>query len=179
MTLYIEVCNEAVHPVGLELDVFFHYFLGTTLMSTSSLFSGLNKIVKETLTSLEIYGNGDIQGWSQENAQVLASLVHKNVITRHDVSMCIHARLLEIGRACYEDHKKGEYPDHTISPSAFAYTLKHYALNEEEEKSIRFDHGQTAESFIQTYEQNIAEKVLKKLLGEQSLFTFEINSQQF
>lgn len=63
----------------------------------------------------------------------------------------VHKRLLTIGRKCYEEHLRGEYPDHTYSPEAFAYAIVNGEFTPREKKRIRFDHGETEDVFVRLY----------------------------
>lgn len=120
------------------------------------------------INELEISDSGvDEFGWTNKHSRLLAALVKETVVSREDISKWVHVRLLKIGRTCYEQHKqRRQYPDHTLSPSALAYALKHGEITHSEATSIKFDHGETVETFIEIYERGIAEKVLEQLLTE-------------
>ena len=104
--------------------------------------------------------------WNNKNARILSFLIKEGVITKEKVLGAIHALLIKTGRACYGQHLAGTYPDHTSSPQALAYTLKHNAFTQKEEQRIKFDHGETKSSFIELYEGNIQLSIYNQLTTE-------------
>lgn len=75
--------------------------------------------------------------------------------------------LKKVGRACYQDHREGAYPDHTASPQAFAYALKHGEFTPKEEQGIKFD-GETKETFVDIRAGNVEHFVIAQLTTERT-----------
>lgn len=94
---------------------------------------------------------------SKPDRIALATLFKEGFIQEDDLKFEADRKLREIGRACYAEHvasSSGSYriwPDHTFSPEAFAYALAKGEFTRSEKWQIRFDHGDTEESFIKQY----------------------------
>jgi len=93
-------------------------------------------------------------------------LLEEGVVQEGEVLGRIGKHLQELGRFCFTQHRRhGTYPDHTISPEAFAYALEHGEFTDTEKASIRFDHGYTVATFIQSYGvTDVREKILAALM---------------
>lgn len=69
-------------------------------------------------------------------------------------------KLLEL-----HNNKDNIMPDHTF-PEVFAYGIYNNIYTDKEIKSIRFDHGDTSETFVKSYyEADLVEKLRHKVLG--------------
>lgn len=98
----------------------------------------------------------------ETDRRVLIALVSAGVITKADLLPIANKKLCVDGRGCYDRHiwslKHGDnimYPDHTFAPEAFAYALAHNVFSTKEESRIKFDHGDTKETFIAQYGMNM------------------------
>lgn len=132
-------------------------------------FDGLRLTVLSAVSEIHISDIlGSPLGWSNKHVHILRELLSTEVVCEADLHQAVHGRLCEMGRASYDEHRAGEHPDHTRSPEAFAYALLHNVFTPREEYRIRFDHGDTKESFIRSYENNIRERVVKALLTERA-----------
>lgn len=70
-------------------------------------------------------------------------------VSKEEICVFLVKELKRIGRVCFIQHvQKGTYPDHTFWPAALVYALLNGEFSSEEIERIRFDHEQTAESFI-------------------------------
>jgi hypothetical protein len=93
--------------------------------------------------------------WSERLREVLSLAIKIGVLSEGEVREILGKKLKRAGRACFEDHlERGTYPDHTSWPGAFAYALRESEFSPEEMEKIRFDHGDTVETFIQGYGKN-------------------------
>lgn len=96
---------------------------------------------------------------TQDDKRVLIALVAAEIITRADLEPVAHKKLCADGRTSYKGHLDSLrwnapyiiHPDHTIAPGALAYALEFHVFNQKEERKIKFDHGDTKESFIAQY----------------------------
>lgn len=105
-------------------------------------------------------------GWDDSCARILKVFLEEGMVQEGEVLERIGKQLQELGRSCFVQHQRyGTYPDHTISPEAFAYALGHGEFTEEEKATIRFDHGETVPSFIQSYgDTDVRERILAALM---------------
>ncbi len=133
------------------------------------LTSGLRSSVLNAIGCIQLAGGcNTLFGWDNQSVRILKFLFDEEVLTEEDVRAQLDLKLKEIGRMSFEQHKRGEHPDHTTSPEAFAYALQHREFSRKEEKSIGFDHGETIPSFIDEYNENdlLRQKVFCRLLTE-------------
>lgn len=136
-------------------------------MITSTFDKALEKAVTDGIEQVTIYeGSVTFMGWNNKNARILGVLIKEGVVTKEKLLGVIHTLLKKIGRACYNQHLAGEYPDHTSSPQALAYALKHDEFTPKEERRIKFDHSETKSSFIELYAGNIQQSIFNQLITE-------------
>jgi len=130
----------------------------------------LREAVLNALNHIELSGPYVI-GWDNRSARILQVLLAEEVLSRDAVLDRLSQRLKEMGRFCFRQHQRGEYPDHTASPEAFAYALHHREFSRAEEVSIRFDHCMTITSFVDEYNfgDRLRERVFNKLTTERRL----------
>lgn len=104
-------------------------------------------------------------GWDHDLAKLLSFAIRGKIISRMDVFALLGKKICRMGRSCFDQHLRGEYPDHTFWPEAFAYSLQNGEFSEEEVGKIRFDHEQTVETFIkQCGDPELIEKCYRRLL---------------
>ena len=136
-------------------------------MITSTFDKTLEKAVIDGIERVTIHeGSVTFMSWNNKNARILSFLIKEGVVTQEKLLEAIHTLLKKTGRACYNQHLTGEYPDHTSSPQALAYALKHDEFTPKEERHIRFDHGETKSSFIELYAGNVQQSIFNQLTNE-------------
>ena len=136
-------------------------------MFTPTFDKTLEKAVIDGIERVTIYeGSISFMEWNNKNARILSLLIKEGVVTQEKVLGAIHTLLKKTGRDCYNQHLTGEYPDHTSSPPALAYALKHDEFTQKEERRIKFDHGKTKSSFIELYASNVQQSIFNQLTTE-------------
>ena len=125
----------------------------------------LKKLVLEQVAQIDLYGAdvSVLSSWDSVSTHLLKLCLRSGLLNEADITAVIHTRLLQIGRECYLQHRRGEYPDHTISPHALAYAIHNDEFMHEELSSIEFDHGDNLESFMAGEIGDLPEKLLEKL----------------
>jgi len=104
---------------------------------------------------------------SEFDCQLLICAIEYDWITGEKIREWIADRLLTLGRECYEEHiTLGTYPDHTRSPQALAFAIAKSAFSEKEIEQIKFDHGDTAQSFYLGSERNLIAQVWKSAVSQ-------------
>lgn len=127
----------------------------------------LKKLVLEQVAQIDLYGAdvSVLSSWDSVSTHLLKLCLRSGLLNEADTTAVIHSRLLQIGRECYRQHvERHEYPDHTISPHAFAYAIHNDEFTQAELASIEFDHDDNLESFMADKIANLPEKVLKGLV---------------
>lgn len=110
--------------------------------------------------------------WDKSKTRLLNSLLAAGAVKETELVQRIHERILRIGMDCFDEHKKGEYPDHVASVNAFAYALHHGVFTEAEKKGIVFDFDETLQVYVERYyKENFPELILSKLRTERD-FSF-------
>lgn len=103
-------------------------------MITPTFDKTLEKAVTDGIEHATIYEDSiAFMGCNNKNVRILSVLIKEGIVTQEKVLKAIHILLKKTGRACYEQHLAGKYPDHTSSPQALAYALKHHEFTPEEE----------------------------------------------
>ncbi len=132
----------------------------------------LKKVVLSLLSDFAIINNR-VLCVSNTETQIINMLIAGEVISKEDVEKALHSVLLRVGRECYKQHTRGEYPDHTISPEALAYAILHGEFTQKERDRIRFDHRETESDFTRVYGKNVLEKIVQSVLVERTPVVFE------
>lgn len=143
------------------------------VMNLQGFNTSIGRAIEEVVSTIQLH-DGGICDWSWDNkySRVLACLVKEGIVPKEKLSEFVHKQLVAVGQRCHLQHVNGQYPDHTHCPAAFAYALRHGAFTHKEEVSIKYDHGQTKDTFIQQYERGIFEKVMERLLTEKESTKF-------
>ena len=96
------------------------------------------------------------------NHDKVANLSSWDAVSTECLNMCLRLRLIEedvviakitesirrIGRLSYNQHiMRGIAPDHTLSPQSLAFAIQHGEFTDEELGRIKFEHGETPNSF--------------------------------
>lgn len=129
----------------------------------SMFFLFLKSAVLDSIKRLSIYGR--VISWSNENVKVLTMLLNEKVVSQEEIEQAVHERLINAGRSSWGEVMGGTYPDHTTSPEALGYALRYGVFTKTDERAIRYDHGDTKESFIASSE-GMKESIVRQLLTE-------------
>lgn len=134
-------------------------------MTTKTFETSLAELTLNAVKQITLYkGLIDSFSWEKRRTKVLNFLINEDIITHAQLLEAIDVLLKRVGRSCYEEHRNGgQYPDHTSSPQAFAYALKHGELSFKEARIIKFDHGETQQSFVESYLGAIEYSVMRQL----------------
>ena len=124
--------------------------------------TSLQKAVAEGIKRITLTENFVLH-WSDKDMKILNIFLQEGVVSKDEVLALLHSRLKELGRNCYEEHRRGKYPDHTSSPPALAYSLSQGEFTAKEEQCIQFDHGETKETFIALYGEHLLGSVFGQL----------------
>ncbi len=126
-------------------------------------------VLKTALSQFEIYCGsvGDLCRWSQVDRNNLRTCLADGSITEGEVLAMIKARIFVLGQemAALSVRAK-EYADHVPSPEALAYALQHQQVPEGDIRSIRFDHGDTKDTFMVGRVDDLPERIFQKLLAD-------------
>jgi len=115
--------------------------------------------------------------WNNYDTAILNSLLDEGEVTEEEMLAKIHEHILKVGIKCFEEYKKGCTPDHTASPYAFAYALRHGVFTVSECESIEFDFTETLETFIERYyKKDLPERMLKNLRTKREPFRLSNDS---
>lgn len=107
------------------------------------------KFLLECIAQLDVYEGGFLLIASER--RLVRQFLDAGFVGEEEVKAALHRALIKMARECYTQHRKGQYPDHTKNPCALAYGLVHKAFSPREVRKIRFDHGDTIESFIASF----------------------------
>jgi hypothetical protein len=130
--------------------------------------SELQKALIEAINRITI-SERFVINWNGSDTGILNCFLQGKVVSKEKVLELLHNRLKIAGRECYKQHQSsGQYPDHTISPPAFAYALLHNEFTLKEAAGTKFDHGETKETFIALYEDKLLEDVFRQLTTKQN-----------
>lgn len=134
-------------------------------MTTKTFEVSLAELTLNAVKRVTLYdGQIDSSSWDRRRIKVLNFLIQEDIITQIQLLEAVDFLLKKVGRSCYEEHRNGgQYPDHTVSPQAFAYALKHGELSFKEARIIKFDHGETQQSFVESYLHAIEYSIMRQL----------------
>lgn len=129
----------------------------------------INAILKEaaikTVCMIDLYGDEIKRGpYLYDNIAVdFMECIKKNGVLTHD-ELCrvVHHRLIELGRSLHEVSTR-DWADHIMSPHALAYAIQHDAFTQNELDQIKFDHDDTADTFMAGKIDNLVERVIKQM----------------
>ncbi len=82
---------------------------------------------------------------------LLRWLIQNGIIKKTEFEQAIHQGLCACGRRCYlwtQNNPALNRPDHSLAPEAIGWALMHKAISYEEGLLMKFDHGETIESYI-------------------------------
>lgn len=90
--------------------------------------------------------------------------IEENILTRKQLERMLCVRLRSLGRDMLAQHNATSTPpDHLVSPHALAYAIQAGEFDTETLELIAFDHGDTAETFVKTFGNNLPERIMEQL----------------
>ena len=138
-----------------------------------SLDSKLKAVLLEELRKADILG---FEMYAKINREILHFLHIQGIIDDSSIEAALEEAVFRQARKDYAVMTaKGRpytiYADHVGSPECLAYALSKGTFSQEEIKAIRFDHGDSAESFPRTYgKENLLSLLREELLYPTPLF---------
>jgi hypothetical protein len=121
----------------------------------------------QVIAAAQIYDNKiNRLMFSNADARFLAFCLENDIVSEKEVEEEIHKKLLNLGLRMAHIATK-EYADHVPSSHALAYALKCGAVPAPAIRDIRFDHGDTAETFMRDEIENLVTDLLDDLVREQ------------
>lgn len=120
--------------------------------------------------TLEQIGNLDsisLKNYAEVNHIVL-NVLYKNGILQDDkLKLALEKIVINTAKMDYNILiKNGNYADHAYSPECFAYAIQKKIFSDKELKKIKFDHGETLESFPKEYsDKNLIGNLKRQLLS--------------
>jgi hypothetical protein len=91
--------------------------------------------------------------FSEENEILLKWLIQNERLGKNELEEAIHKGLCVTGRTAYLWTRRDPLlnrPDHSLAPDAIGWALMHKAITYEEALIMKFDHGETIESYIKS-----------------------------
>jgi len=89
--------------------------------------------------------------FSEENEMLIKWLIQNKCLGKNELECAIHKGLCADGRMSYlwtQRNPNANRPDHSGAPDAIGWGLMHKAITHEEALLMKFDHGETIESYI-------------------------------
>ena len=119
------------------------------------------------LYNKQVYFNGN--SWDKLNTDFANWCLDKKLVQEDFLRNLVHLRIMQIGRYMYGQTQRetSQWPDHVSSPEALAYAIKHNVFTTKELSQIRFDHDDTAETFMKEKVDYLDAEVLAQLLNRE------------
>lgn len=103
--------------------------------------------------------NCDLSSWpqyAQSSGKVLEALLDGKFLDRDSLQVALEQAIYTRAKRDYKlatrtDHPKGTDPEYIGSPFCLAYTIRRGGIVAEDAKKLIFDHGETLETFCETY----------------------------
>lgn len=126
--------------------------------------------MKETIcaaicANLSLQGDGLAVVGNKKDALLVKWVIDNEYVPEEALERAMHESICKIGRSIFEWHldmPHANYLDHSLSPKAVGYAMKHGAISNEEILQIRFEHDETADTYLQSSE-GLLEKVMTQL----------------
>jgi len=115
--------------------------------------------------NLSLHGDGLAVVGGKKDALLVKWVIDNDYVPKEVLERVVHESICNIGREMFEWHRAnpiGNKLDHALSPEALGYAMRWGVLSPEERASIRFDHGETPEKYIQS-STGLFEKVMRQL----------------
>lgn len=116
-------------------------------------------------TNLSLHEGGIAVVGDKKDALLVKWIIDNEYVSKETLEHDVHESICNIGRNMLVWHLTSplqNYPDHALAPEALGYAMKHGAISSEEIAQIRFDHGETADTYLQ-YSEGLLEKVMRQL----------------
>ena len=137
----------------------------------------VNDIIRREVSGMNLNSVHDLIKYSIKDRMVLSALHKARILNDSDFEIYIKLAALETADKDYERIKYDQthptapttranpFPDHLQYPEYFAYALAQKHFDPEELKKIKFDHGETPESFVKSYgKKNLIQYLKKEML---------------
>lgn len=105
-------------------------------------------------------------GFDNQSARFLKFCLEEEIIQHGTVLYLVEVRLSKIAKRQADMSARGTWADHVSSPHALAYAIQHGEFSPKELRKIRFDHGDTAETFMKGKVDDLVDKIMKDLVTE-------------
>ncbi len=127
----------------------------------------LNEIGELTLLS-------SIGSYARRNKKILNFLYKNKIIDDKDLEQVLEKIAIKTAKADYAFLlRSGNYADHSHYPECLAYALEKKIFSEKEIKKIKFDHGETRDSFAKFYSpKNLLNELKEQLLNPKPIPSF-------
>jgi hypothetical protein len=105
----------------------------------------------EQIEALDLDHNkvANFSSWDTVSTKCLNMCLRLKLIEETVVIAKITESIRRIGRLSYNQHiMRSIAPDHTLSPQSLAFAIQHGEFTDEELGEIKFDHGETPNSFM-------------------------------
>ncbi|QQR77433.1 MAG: hypothetical protein IPJ67_04890 [Candidatus Moraniibacteriota bacterium] len=148
--------------------VFQSFTKGGGEMSAREIRQAIRGAVLSSVNRINLCGDRIFQmSWDSDSANILKCLLKNDIVKERYVREQLDIRLKALGRSCFEQYKRGKYPDRVLSPQALAYALQHGEFTPEEKAVIRFNHGDTKGTFVRTFNRDdqLLQKVFDQLIS--------------
>ena len=128
----------------------------------------LTEIVLHSLANFEMV-EGQVwhnYHWRQPEVNFLNFCLSQGYVSAGDLHHSVQARILEIGADMFTQTSRREgwvYADHVTSPPALAFAIQEKQLTDQQLAQIRFDHDDTAETFMHSRIVTLVADVMKQL----------------
>lgn len=111
-----------------------------TEIYVNKIVSWISHMMLFDYTVLGVQKNNELALW-------LGKYFAVNGVLPERVSKKIHYKLVKCGHDSYLEITPSKFPDHVTSPPALAYLLNQEDFPKAKAKAIKFDHGDTLETF--------------------------------
>ncbi len=111
--------------------------------------------------------------WTKTEVEFLNFCLNQKYLSLQEFFEAVEKRIIVLGYEMYKQatpssstmrSREPEYADHVTSPEALAFAILHKRFTTAQLGAIRFDHGDTAETFMQGRIITLVEDVMKQLM---------------
>jgi hypothetical protein len=119
-------------------------------------------------TKYHCLGTLTLLNWDTTSARFLDFLLREKIVTKDLFLLTLDAKLMNEGRACFEDHLGGTPVENVIPVGSLAYALENGEFSAEEISQIDFDDVENVAEFCQRFGcgSNLPKKLLACLLKD-------------
>ncbi len=127
----------------------------------------LRKALEELINQAEFFGESMRPTWSETRFKFVVFCLQEQAVSEEELAGMVRTRLLKWGRTNYEWlFKKGgstKWPDHAPCSSALAFAIREGELTKREVARIKFDHGDTLDTFIESFAKDLVSIAVRQL----------------